>query len=211
MASLRFCALILGFSLVISPIRPSQSATCTSQKFNNNKLYQNCSDLSQLSSYLHWTYDAGESSLSIAFVAPPAKSDGWIAWAINPTGTGMEGAQALIAFKDSTGAMTVNTYSLNSYKSIVQGNLSFEVPEKSAEYADGMMRIFATVKLPSKTGTTLNQVWQVGPSLTNGFPAVHEMQTANLNSKGTLDLENGQSNAPTGVTRGLRRKISMEF
>ncbi|KAL6978876.1 hypothetical protein U1Q18_020544 [Sarracenia purpurea var. burkii] len=194
MVSLRFSALILGLLQTVSLITTSHSLTCTSQKFTNNKLYQHCSDLPQLSSYLHWTYDSSNSSLSLAFVAAPATSDGWISWAINPTATGMVGSQALIAFKDSTGTMTVSTYNLVSYGSIVPSDLSFAVTDLAADYSDGMMRIFATVTLPEKTTTTVNQVWQVGPSVTNGIPSRHDIQPANLNSKGTLDLLSGQSN-----------------
>ncbi|XP_059626257.1 cytochrome b561 and DOMON domain-containing protein At3g25290-like [Cornus florida] len=208
MASLRFSALTLTL-LLFFLISPSHSQTCTSQKFTNNKLYQYCNDLPQLSSYLHWTYDSQKSTLSIAFVAPPAKSDGWIAWAINPTGTGMVGAQSLIAFKQSNGSMGVFTYNISSYQSIVESKLSFDVTDMSADYSDGLMRIFATVALPGGAATPVNQVWQVGPSVASNFPARHEFQPANLNSKGTLDLLGGQSTGGTGGgdSRIKRRNI----
>ncbi|KAK9902485.1 hypothetical protein M0R45_001574 [Rubus argutus] len=90
--------LVLLISLLALRISPSQLATiCASQKFKNNKLYANCTDLSTLSSYLHWTYNASNSSLAVAFVAAPSKSGGWIAWAINPFGTKMRNTQALVA------------------------------------------------------------------------------------------------------------------
>ncbi|XP_059660050.1 cytochrome b561 and DOMON domain-containing protein At3g25290-like [Cornus florida] len=206
MASLRFSALILGFSLLIFLTTPSHSLTCSSQKFTNNKLYEHCNDLPQLSSYLHWTHDSAAKSLSVAFVAPPAKPDGWIAWAINPTGAGMVGAQALIALKQSNGSMTVKTFNVSSYKSIVESKLSFDVMEMSADYSDGLMRIFATVALPDAAATTLSQVWQVGGSVTAGFPDRHEFQPANLNSKGTLDLLKGQSNSATGGDSRMKKK-----
>ncbi|KAA8550558.1 hypothetical protein F0562_002242 [Nyssa sinensis] len=206
MAPLRFSALIIGLSLVLSLISPSHSLTCTSQKFTNNKLYEHCNDLPQLTSYLHWTYDSAKSSLSIAFVAPPAKSDGWIAWAINPTGTGMVGAQALIAFKQANGSMTVNTYNISSYKSIVQSKLSFDVTDMTADYSDGLMRIFATVVRPDAAMTTVAQVWQVGPSVTAGMPTAHDFQPANLNSKGTLDLVEGRTSGGSGVDSRTKKK-----
>ncbi|KAF5953515.1 hypothetical protein HYC85_006371 [Camellia sinensis] len=155
MASLPFAPLLLNllasliFLLLISP---SHSLKCTSQTFTDKKLYTNCTDLPYLSAYLHWTYDSTKSSLSIAFIAPPAKSNGWIAWAINPTGTGMAGAQSLIAFKQSNGSMTVNTYNISSYSSIVKSKIAFDVPEKSAEYSGGVMKIFATLRLPEGHG-----------------------------------------------------------
>ncbi|KAK1364360.1 Auxin-induced in root cultures protein 12 [Heracleum sosnowskyi] len=155
--------------------------------FTNNKTYKNCTDLPTLNSYLHYTYDAHKSSLSIAFIAPPAKPEGWISWGINPTGTCMVGTQALIAFKQSTSDMTVKTYNLVSYRLIVQSKLSFEVSDLSAEYSDGVMRIFATWTL-SENMTVVNQVWQVGASVINDRPARHAFVPENLNAKGELKL-----------------------
>ncbi|CAL5386061.1 unnamed protein product [Camellia sinensis] len=205
MASLRFSGLILGLLLAISQISPSQSLTCTTQSFTN-KLYEYCSDLTQLSSYLHWTYYSSNSTLSIAFVAPPAQSDGWISWAINPTATGMVGSQAFVAFKNSNGVMTVKTFNISSKSLNAPSNLSFDFTAVSAESSGSMMRIFATLTLPNNTATTLNQVWQVGPSVTNGSPNPHAFQAANLNSIGTLDLLKGQSNGVTGGGSRTRRK-----
>ncbi|KAM7527476.1 hypothetical protein LguiB_030886 [Lonicera macranthoides] len=210
MASRTFSTLLLSFSFFISLISPSQSLTCTSQKFTNNNLFDHCTDLPQLTSYLHWSYNSAKSSISIAFIAAPAKPDGWISWAINPTGTGMAGAQALVAFKDSDGLMTVKTFNISSYSSIVPGKLSIDVKNMSAEFSDGLMKIFATVGLPEKGKTTVNQVWQVGPAVADGFPAKHEFQQANLNSKGTLDLLSGQSNGgAAGDSRTKKRNVSL--
>lgn len=185
-----------GFSL-----SSVHSLNCTSQSLKINKLYNNCTDLPSLSSYLHWTYDSSKSSLSIAFLAPPAKSNGWIAWAINPTGTGMVGAQALIAFKKSDGSLTVKTYNLSSYASIVQSKLSFKVSDSSAEYSGGLMKIFATLALPENM-TTVNQVWQVGSSVVDDMPVKHAFEQPNLNAKGTLELVKAQSNVTTGGAAG---------
>ncbi|CAK9140879.1 unnamed protein product [Ilex paraguariensis] len=206
MASQRLCTLILLLLPAISLISPSQSATCISQKFTNNKLYTHCNDLPSLNSFLHWTYDSANSSVSIAFIAPPAKPDGWVAWALNPTGTGMAGAQALVAFKDAQGVMTVKTFNISSYATIEEGKLSFDVPEKTAEYSGGLMTIFATVVLPEKGKTVVNQVWQVGASVSNGFPAKHEFQPANLNSKGSLDLLRGQTTGGGSGGNGRLKK-----
>ncbi|KAK6940462.1 Cytochrome b561/ferric reductase transmembrane [Dillenia turbinata] len=195
---------ILGLLLLISFIQPSHSLTCTSQTFTNNNLYTHCADLSTLSSYLHWNYNSATSSLSIAFIAPPASDSGWVSWGINPNGTGMIGTQALVAFS-LDGAMTVNTYNLAGYSQIIPQNLSFEVSDKSAEKSGGFMRIFATVKLPEKT-STINQVWQVGAAVTNGFPAKHEFQTANLMAKSTLDLTSGASTGGSDASDRIKKK-----
>ncbi|XP_076918812.1 auxin-induced in root cultures protein 12-like [Bidens hawaiensis] len=70
----------------------------------------------------------------------------------------MAGAQSFIAFKGSNGSMTVKTYNISSYSSIVEGKIAFEVPEASAEFSGGVMRIFATMKLPEAM-TEVNHIW----------------------------------------------------
>ncbi|KAF8402169.1 hypothetical protein HHK36_013121 [Tetracentron sinense] len=204
MPSSQSSLLILGFSLLLLllQIPPSLSLTCSSQTFTKNRLFKFCNDLPHLSSYLHWNFDSSKSSLSIAFIAPPAKSGGWVAWAINPTGTGMVGAQSLIALEEN-GLMTVKTYNISGYRSIVQEKIAYEVSNMEAESENGVMMIFATVALP-KSMTTLNQVWQVGRSVANGGPGVHEFQAPNLNSKGTLDLLKGESTTTTQSTGSSR-------
>ncbi|XP_076886057.1 cytochrome b561 and DOMON domain-containing protein At4g12980-like [Bidens hawaiensis] len=176
--------ILLTYATLLLLISPAHSITCSSQKFSNN-LYINCTDLPTLKASLYWNHVAKTSSLSIAFVAPPSKPDGWIAWAINPKGTGMAGSQALVAFKDSKGSMTLKTYNISSYSSIVEGN---RVLNSRAEYSAGTMKIHATVKLP-KTMKEFNHVWQVGGAVVDGMPVKHEFQPENLNAKGKLQLE----------------------
>ncbi|KAF3435905.1 hypothetical protein FNV43_RR22997 [Rhamnella rubrinervis] len=204
MASISLSVPILVISLWVFLVSPAQSQNCTSQKFTNNKLYANCSDLPVLSSYLHWTYNASNSSLSIAFVGKPTSSDGWVAWAINLIGTGMAGGQALVAVKQSD-TYVVRTYNLSSYRSIMPANLSFEVWDKRAEYSDGTVKIFASLKVPENT-EKLNHIWQVGPGLnkTTGFLEMHSTDAENLAAKGTLNLVAGTSstNTTTNGTNG---------
>lgn len=119
----------------------------------------------------------------------------------------MIGSQALVAFKNSDGSVVVKTYNISSYAPISESKLSFEVTQKSAEFSDGVFKIFATVVLPVMgNGTALNQVWQVGSSVTGGVPDKHDFQPANLNSKGTLDLVSGQSSSVGGGGDRHRRK-----
>ncbi|KAJ8648806.1 hypothetical protein MRB53_001829 [Persea americana] len=184
--------------------------TCSSQTFSNNRLFASCSDLPHLDSTLHWTYSS-KSTLSLAFVAPPAKPNGWISWAINPTSTGMIGAQSLIAFPQSDGSITIQTFNITSYGPVQQSPIAFEVSGASAEYSGGLMKIFATVKLPVGM-TKVNQVWQVGGSVTNGVPDKHDFKADNMNSKGTLDLLKGESGSSSGGDSRLRKKnVSMIF
>lgn len=195
----------------VSLFSPSQSqgATCTSQTFTNNKLYTFCNDLPYLNSYLHWAYDSAQSTLSIAFIATPPRPDGWVAWAINPTATGMVGSQTLIAFRQPDGKMAVKTYNITSYAPLQESKVWFDVKESSAESSGGAIRLFATLVLPEKGKTVVNQVWQVGSSVTGGVPVKHELQPANLNSKGSLDLLKGQTTASTdGDTRLKKRNVS---
>ncbi|KAF7113119.1 hypothetical protein RHSIM_RhsimUnG0159100 [Rhododendron simsii] len=81
----------------------------------------------------------------------------------------------------------VNTYNMSSYSSVVKSKIAYDVSDASAEHSAGMMRIFATLALPANT-KSVNQVWQVGRSVTEGGPNHHEFETANLNSMGTLVL-----------------------
>ncbi|KAL6274497.1 hypothetical protein ACE6H2_025189 [Prunus campanulata] len=170
-------------------VSPAQAVTCTSQAFNNNKLYSNCTDLPFLSSYLHWTYNTSNSSLSIAFVSMPSQSDGWVAWGINPTSTKMAGAQILLAYNTDSGIPTVKTFNISSYTSVVPGKLSFDIWDISSEFSNGTFKIFAAVKVP-KNEKSVNQVWQVGPGVnqTSGFPDKHDIVGPNLKSFQTLYL-----------------------
>ncbi|CAB4318626.1 unnamed protein product [Prunus armeniaca] len=173
-------------ALLVSPV---QAATCTSQAFNNKKLYSSCTDLPVLSSYLHWTYDTSNSSLSIAFVSTPPQSDGWVAWGINPTSTKMAGAQILLAYNTDSGIPTVKTLNISSYTSLVLGKLSFDIWDISSEFSNGTFKIFAAVKVP-KNEESVNQVWQVGPAVNqnSGFPDKHDIVGPNLESFQTLSL-----------------------
>ncbi|KAE8701376.1 Cytochrome b561 and DOMON domain-containing protein [Hibiscus syriacus] len=195
-------------AIVISPV---VSFTCSSQKFNKNQIYSNCLDLPSLSSYLHFSYDSANTTLSIAFVATPSKSTGWIAWAINPKSTGMVGSQSLVAYKNSsTGTVQVYTYDVASYGSIVPKDLSFEVWDKTAESrSDGSLAIFAKIKVPAALAASgkINQVWQVGPGVgAGGMLEKHNFAAANLQAKGTLDLKSGQSTTGSGGKDKLKKK-----
>ncbi|EYU39175.1 hypothetical protein ABFS82_04G217000 [Erythranthe guttata] len=197
--------LLLLIAAVALLISPAVSLTCTSQTFSRSAAkFANCVDLPTLKAYLHWTYDPAakpDPTLSVAFVAPPASPDGWVAWALNPTATGMVGSQALIAFKDANGSAVVKTYNLSSYGPVVESPISYGVLRKSAEYSSGVMRIFATLALPAG-GADVNQVWQVGATVTDGVPAKHAFAPDNLGSESTLQLLSksptaGKAPAPT--------------
>ncbi|XP_062174786.1 auxin-induced in root cultures protein 12 [Alnus glutinosa] len=194
------CGAVVGVLAVVALllVAPAESLNCTSQKFTNKQVYANCTDLPHLSANLHWSYDASNSSLSVAFVAPPPKPDGWVAWAINPNATGMAGSQALLAFK-SNGSVTIQTYDIRSYNFSQSGlKLVYEVWDLSAEDSNGTIKIFGKWKLPAGT-KKVNQVWQVGPGLNpQGYPMIHAFQPENLQAKANLQLVGHEAVSPTG-------------
>ncbi|WCJ37224.1 Cytochrome b561 and DOMON domain-containing protein At3g25290 [Euphorbia peplus] len=212
MSPLHFSRLILCLSLYFSLIPPSlsQSQTCTSQKFTSNNLYTHCVDLPTLTSYLHFTYNSTNSTLSIAF-RTPSVPEGWVSWAINPKATGMAGAQALVAFKDPKGLLVVKTYNVSSYTgdSVVQSKLDFEVWDERAEDQGGVTTIYGKIKVPADLAVkgSVNQVWQVGPSVDDkGVLTPHAMVPGNLNAKGALDLNGGQIVSSGGVDSKTKKR-----
>ncbi|CAH1427453.1 unnamed protein product [Lactuca virosa] len=86
----------------------------------------------------------------------------------------------------------------------MEGKLAFNVKDTRADYFNGVMRIFAIVELHEKGMTSVNQVWQVGSSVSvDGFLVKHAFQPANLGAKGQLDLLSGQSiSGPSGGIGG---------
>ncbi|OWM87910.1 hypothetical protein CDL15_Pgr000327 [Punica granatum] len=198
--------LIIILLWLLLKLEGARSLSCSgSENFSRNRIYEHCNDLPHLGSHLHWTYSPSNSSLSIAFSAPPKTPSGWVAWAINPKGTGMVGSQALVAFREGNGSVAVKTFRLLSYKRIEQGKLaSVEVGRLEAEQRNGALTIFATIAIPENM-KIVNQVWQVGASVVDGMPAVHDFGAANLESKGKLDLLRGQ-NTGNSADEVLRRK-----
>ncbi|KMS95720.1 hypothetical protein BVRB_005630 isoform B [Beta vulgaris subsp. vulgaris] len=197
------------FSLLfLLTLSPSLSSTCTSPKLISS--YQTCTQLSSLSSSLHFTYNRLNKSLSIAFTATPPSPSGWVAWGINPTSTGMAGTQAILGYRNSDGTMSVKTLNISSYSDLVEGKLSFDVSDKRAVFnsGDGSITIFATVQNPGDG--KINHVWQVGPSVSKGFPDKHDFKPENLASKGSLDLngsgQSGSSSSDTSSSNDATKK-----
>ncbi|RWR74644.1 putative membrane protein [Cinnamomum micranthum f. kanehirae] len=182
---------LLSLSFLTNPSH-STTTNCSSQTFSKNRIFQTCNNLPQLNSSLHWTYNPSNSSLSLAFQATPPHPNGWIAWAINPTSKGMIGSQSLIAFHQPNGSMTVQTFDIEAYGPIKESPISIQVSDLEAEFSDGLMRIFATVGV-ANNATVLNQVWQVGGSVTGGVPDKHDFGQENLKAMGTVDLLQGES------------------
>lgn len=195
----------------------SQSSSCSSQTFSGNKSYPHCLDLPDLKAFLHYSYDSANTTLAVVFSAPPSKPGGWIAWAINPKSTGMAGSQALVASKDpKTGVASVTTLNIVSYSSLLPAKLSFEVWDVKAEEVakdGGALRIFAKVKVPADLAAKgkINQVWQVGPGLSNGRIQPHDFSTPNLNAMGPLDLTGATAGVPGGDGNSRVHKRNVSF
>ncbi|KAJ3681210.1 hypothetical protein LUZ60_015699 [Juncus effusus] len=186
---------ILLISMSLSPTL-AKTDSCSTFKFSNSQTFTECTTLPYLKSSLHWTYKPTTGSLSLAFIAPPASPDGWIAWAINPDSAKMIGAQTLAAFKQSNGSMTVKTYNITSYKSIQESKILYETSDLSAESgSDGNMILFATMKIGEGV-KSVNQVYQVGSSVTNGVPDKHAFKPDNLETGAKLDLTSTVAEGP---------------
>ncbi|EHA8591121.1 Auxin-induced in root cultures protein 12 [Cocos nucifera] len=195
-----FVLLSMAIAAVCFLPPPVAAQACKSKDVGSNRVFADCSDLPHLSASLHWTYNSTAGALSIGFAAPPAKQGGWVAWAINPTGTGMLGAQTLAAFQEADGKLVVKTYNVSAYTPpLKESKIAFETADLAAEYANGTIWIFGTVMV-GKDVKSVNQVWQVGPSVTNGVPDKHETKKDNLDAKGTLTLTQAVSPAPEPVS-----------
>ncbi|XP_059452796.1 cytochrome b561 and DOMON domain-containing protein At5g47530-like [Corylus avellana] len=194
------------FSLCAS----SFAQTCKSYNFSSsNRVYSSCTDLPVLSSFLHWSYDQSTNKVEIAYRHTGASTSNWVAWAINPSGQGMVGAQALVAYQNSSSAIHAYTSPVSGYgTTLAEGSLSFAVSNLSATFENSEMTIFATLTLDSSM-TTVNQVWQEGP-LSGGSPSSHDTtsNSANMQSAGTLNFLNDQATTTSagGVVTARRRR-----
>ncbi|GLT31300.1 hypothetical protein SLA2020_060450 [Shorea laevis] len=191
---------------------PACSLTCTSEKLpDSKKTFFNCTDLPTLNATLHYTYDSFNSTLSVAFVAAPASPEGWTAWAINPSETGMVGAQALLALK-SNGSLLVKKYNISSYFLLEETDkLAFDVWDLKVEYGtSGKYVIYASLKVPWSVEKPYH-VWQVGADAANGRPEKHDMAPENLSSRAELQLAASPTfpgPAPAdGTNSGSRRDV----
>ncbi|KAK6919246.1 AIR12, DOMON domain [Dillenia turbinata] len=174
-------------SILVCLILCCSAQNCSNHTFLTNREYSFCSDLPFLQAHLHWNYIPSTKTVQIEYRAAQ-NSTGWIAWAINPTGTGMIGSQALVAFLHSNGSMVAYPTPIASYiPSMKPGTLSYPVSNISAEYSNNEMAIFAIIG-PLSNGTTVNHVWQAGNSVSNDIPHAHPLTGPNLQSMGTLDF-----------------------
>ncbi|RLN05632.1 auxin-induced in root cultures protein 12-like [Panicum miliaceum] len=188
----------LALLLLVAAL-PAAMSACAGEDFPSGRSYVTCEDLPYLGASLHWTYDASGPSLSLAFVAVPAAPGGWVAWGINPTGTGMVGAQALMALaggaaNSSALPAVVRTYNITGYAplGVAPTPIAFLATGLAADVGrGGKVRLYATLRLDKGVKKVVNHVWQVGSSVTRGAPDMHAMDADNLAAKGKLVLSDG--------------------
>ncbi|KAF8414213.1 hypothetical protein HHK36_002213 [Tetracentron sinense] len=168
----------------------SSAQTCSNYTFLTDRVFSSCRDLPYLQAHLHWNYSPSTKRIEIAYRATQT-STGWIAWAINPTGIGMAGSQALVAFRHSNGSMIAYPTALTNYNPSMQPHaLSFPVSNISTEHSNDEMIIFAVVG-PLSNNTTVNHVWQTGSSVLKNIPRIHPISGDNVQSMGTIDFHSG--------------------
>jgi len=179
--------------------------TCKSYTFSSNRVFTSCQDLPALNAFLHWSYDQSTNKVDIAYRHTGTSTSRWTAWAINPTGSGMVGAQALVAYQNSSSVMRVYTSPVSSYATtLAEGALSFGVSNLSATFENSNeMTIFATLTLGSGM-TTVNQVWQEGP-LSGDSPSIHDTASTseNMRSAGSLNFLEQQPTTPSTGRGGV--------
>ncbi|KAL0306017.1 UNVERIFIED_CONTAM: cytochrome and DOMON domain-containing protein [Sesamum radiatum] len=196
---------VLIISVLFSLYIASHAQSCAKYNFASNQIFSSCNDLPYLNSFLHWNYDQSAKTVKIAYRHTGVSSSRWVAWAINPSGQGMVGAQALVAFQKSDGTMRAYTAPVAGYQTQLQeGDLSFPVSDLSATYARNEIVIFATLKLDG-LNSTVNQVWQEGP-LSGDSPAMHPTSGPNVQSMGTVNLLSGETGAAAGAGNSKTKK-----
>ncbi|XP_055803480.1 cytochrome b561 and DOMON domain-containing protein At5g47530-like [Solanum dulcamara] len=206
--TLAFC---FFFSLLF--LSSSAQTNCSDFQFDG-KSYYSCSDLHNLNSFIHWNYDVASSTVDIAFRKSLNDENGrWVAWAINPTSTGMIGSQAFVALQHFDGTLEAYTSPIDTYgTTLVKGDLSFRVHNVSAQNIKGQVIIFAKFELPMNGSNIVNHVWQEGPLQDDATPESHDMSGDNLRSFGTLDFHSGKTVAITthdNVKQNSRYKIKI--
>ncbi|XP_071717075.1 cytochrome b561 and DOMON domain-containing protein At5g35735-like [Rutidosis leptorrhynchoides] len=194
------------FCILISCLTISYAQDCNTNKFSNNNVYTSCVTLPVLNSQLHWTHHPTNTTVDVAYRQTGVSNSQWVAWALNVDGSGMVGAQSLVALISSNGSVRAYTSSVTGYGTGLQPTgLSFDVPKIRAEMVNGVVVIYATLVLPSGK-TSFNQVWQVGP-VSDGAPGIHKMGPDNKNSVGNVDFATGEATADGGNVGGsLRRR-----
>uniref|UniRef100_A0A0D9X6S8 DOMON domain-containing protein n=1 Tax=Leersia perrieri TaxID=77586 RepID=A0A0D9X6S8_9ORYZ len=195
MAASRSLTLVVSLLLVaaMASTAVAQSSSCASYTFSSNQQYGSCAALPRLGATLHYNYTAATNTVAVAFRAPQT-GKGWVAWGINPTGSGMVGTQAVVAFHGSKGSLVAYPTVLDSYApsmaTAAAKDLALPITDVSAEENAKAKEVvvYATVALPAGKGSKFNHVWQQGGSVSGDVPAAHPTSGDNVLSVGTIDF-----------------------
>lgn len=190
--------LLLVLSLLLAASNNAQTQNCSTYAFSNARTFANCNNLPALNSFLHWNYHQNNHSVDIAYRHTQINSTNWVAWALNPTSTGMIGAQSLVAFVGSDGTVRAYTAPITSYSpSLEEASLSFPVSSPSADFVDdNQIIIYATIELPPGA-TSFVHVWQHG-DVSGGRPRQHPTSGDHLRSVGNINFASAAA-APTAT------------
>ncbi|XP_076908072.1 cytochrome b561 and DOMON domain-containing protein At5g35735-like [Bidens hawaiensis] len=172
--------LLSSFSVI------SSAQSCNNFTFSNNQIYATCVSLPVLNSHLHWNYRAN-GTVDVAFRHIGATTSQWVSWALNVHGSGMIGAQAIVAVTSSTGAVRVYTSAINGYVTV-----------------NGDLVVYASLVLPNGR-TRFNHVWQVG-LVNNGVLGIHSLSRDNRNAVGEVDFITGLVKVSGGGNVGGSRQ-----
>ncbi|XP_042394237.1 cytochrome b561 and DOMON domain-containing protein At5g47530-like [Zingiber officinale] len=207
---MKLAAALLVLCFLCSLQQRSGAQSCNDAGFSDGMSYEVCNPLSVLNSVLHYTYHASNGTVDIAYRAWQSAS-GWVAWAINPDGVGMIGANAFLAFHNGSSVMLYTTVFTNTNPApsdITDGNLTFTVHSRMAEYssAGGYYTIYASLDLP-RNRTSQSTVWQASTSFSGSVPFGHAYTGNNIISTSTMNFLSGQSTSAGGIPRLHRKNI----
>ncbi|XP_076886290.1 cytochrome b561 and DOMON domain-containing protein At4g17280-like [Bidens hawaiensis] len=192
------CVLLSSFAAM------SSAQSCNNYTFSGNQIYATCVSLPVLNSYLHWNYHPN-GTVDVAFRHTGATTSQWVSWALNVDGSGMIGAQAVVAVTGSTGAVRVYTLAIKGYATGLQeSSLSFNVSDMSAERVNGDLVVYASLVLPNGR-TRFNHVWQVG-LVNNGVPGIQSISRDNRSAVGEVDFITGLAKVSGGGSVGGSRQ-----
>ncbi|KAL3683698.1 hypothetical protein R1sor_001720 [Riccia sorocarpa] len=193
MTSLAFALLLLVVSLSAGQLVVGQS-TCSSSVLLTSggrpKVFQNCNSLPKLGASLAWSFNKSSRHFDFAYRATLPNSGGWAGWGLRPDSKpSMPGSSAFIAFNAANGTnvlpylLQLTPTNATAIKLEVVGNLSAVI--NGTDVAFG-----GTLKL-KENQTLLNQIWNVGASVSGYTPQQHSLSGANLESFSQLDVSSG--------------------
>lgn len=205
--------LILLALTVVVLVRCSSAFQCSGNSLTAG--FASCADLQ--SSALAWTYAPANNTASIAYMDTALSTSGWVGWGVNFNGSSMVNSDALVAFKQPNGTASILRYKLTS---AVYNDISLpltpvgafdilQVLNMSTLISGTSFTILATLRLPPGF-TSINTVYNRGPSVTNNVPAPHN--SGQRNGMKTIDLTTGSvfsSQAPHHKLKNIHGALAV--